>query len=80
MNEMTVKNTLRAWISGRAHLSSNITLADDKPILAAGILSSIDVTELILYIEHLKNEEVDFMKIDPKSLTNINSIYENFFN
>jgi acyl carrier protein len=42
-------------------------------------LSSLDIVELILFIESLRGSEVDQDSIEPESLTNIDSLYANFF-
>jgi acyl carrier protein len=54
-------------------------LDDQTPILESGILSSLDVVELILFVESLRGEEVDVDRIEPESLTNIDTLYDTFF-
>ena len=64
----------------RAELADAKTeLKDDTPILESGLLSSLDVVELILFIENLKGAEVDVDDIEPEVLTNVNTIYDGFF-
>jgi acyl carrier protein len=52
---------------------------DQTPILESGILSSLDVVELIVFIESLRGEEVEVDSIEPEALTNIDTVYDTFF-
>lgn len=54
-------------------------LSDDTPILESGLLSSLDVVELIVFIESLKGEEVDVDRIEPDALANVEALYQTFF-
>lgn len=52
---------------------------DRTPILDSGILSSLDVVELVIFIESLRGEEVDVDSIEPEALLNVDSLFETFF-
>ena len=78
MNEVEVKQQLCAWILDRAKDKPD-DLKDDTPILEMGILSSLDVVELILFIEHLLEDEVDTEDLDAESIRDVNAIYATFF-
>ncbi len=78
MNEEEAKGELRTWILERAQASSDQSLKNDTPVLEEGLLSSLDIVELILFIESLKGGEVDVEDIDPESFRDINTIYEAF--
>ena len=54
-------------------------LDDQTPILESGILSSLDVVELIVFVESLRGEEVDVESIEPEMLTNVDTLYTTFF-
>ncbi len=79
MTELEVRSQIRDWIRNQAKLAPAKELRDDTPILDQGLLSSLDVTELILYIESLRGEEVDIAAIEPKVLKNIDTLYVAFF-
>ena len=74
-----MRERLRAWILRRSQSKAKTELKDDTPILESGLLSSLDVVELILFIENLKGAEVDVDDIEPEVLTNVNTIYDGFF-
>ena len=48
-------------------------------MLELGILSSLDVVELVLFIEDLRGGEVDADAIDPEAFTNISTLHSAFF-
>lgn len=79
MSETEIRSHLRDWILERAQAAPDRVLEDETPILDTGLLSSLDVVELILYVESLRGEEVDVDDIEPEILTNINTLYEGFF-
>lgn len=78
MKESEIRQKLRDWIVDRAKEKPD-DMADDTPILERGILSSLDVVELILFIERIKGDEVDMEKIQPETIRDVDAIYQAFF-
>jgi acyl carrier protein len=78
MNELEAKKELRTWIVDRAKDKPD-EMKDDTPVLETGILSSLDVVELILFIEHLLDDEVDTEDLDAEAIRDVNAIYATFF-
>jgi acyl carrier protein len=78
-NEDEIRAALRAWIVEHARTAIPSDLGDTTPILDSGLLSSLDVVELVLFIENLRGDEVDVDAIEPESLRNIDSLFEAFF-
>jgi acyl carrier protein len=78
-SETEVRDQLRTWILRRSKSAAGTGLKDDTPILESGLLSSLDVVELILFVESLRGEEIDVDAIEPEVLTNIDTIYDGFF-
>lgn len=79
MDHGEVRRLLRAWIlthSKSAAPPSEFT--DETPILETGLLSSLDVVELILYVESLTGVEVDIESLEPQALENMNSLFAYF--
>ncbi len=79
MSESEVRDQLRSWILRRSSKAPTTRLENDTPILESGLLSSLDVVELILFVENLRGEEIDVDAIQPEVLTNIDTIYDAFF-
>jgi acyl carrier protein len=78
-SEAEIRAALRQWILTRAQAEAGRVLHDDTPILEPGLLSSLDVVELILFIESLRGEEVDVDRIEPEALTDVDALYDAFF-
>lgn len=79
MTELEIRQKLRAWIVNRAKDKPK-NFQDDTPILASGILASLDVVELILFVEQLRDgEEVSVDDLEPAAIRDVNAIYETFF-
>ena len=79
MGEAEIRQQLRSWILDRASAPADRLKSDELPILDEGLLSSLDIVEFILFIESLRGEEVDIEAIEPEVFTNINALYEAFF-
>lgn len=79
MTESEVRARLKAWIIEHTKSTATADFSDDTPILERGLLSSLDIVEFVLYIEHLRNEELDTEDIDPEVFTSISTLYDAFF-
>jgi acyl carrier protein len=79
LTEAEIRQHLRAWIISRAKQKPD-QLPDDLPILEKGILTSLDVVELIVYIEKLRGgSEVPTDALEPTAFRDIDSMYRAFF-
>lgn len=78
MIEAEIRQRLREWIVNRAKDRPE-DMKDDTPILETGILSSLDVVELILFVEQLKGDEVSLDSLEPEAIRDVNAIYATFF-
>ena len=66
MDEKTIRDELRGWILERSGATPDRLERDDQPILDEGLLTSLDVVEFILFIESVREEEVDIEAIEPE--------------
>lgn len=80
MDESTFKEAVRHWIVERAGLASAETLGNETEIISDGILTSLDVVELILLIEELRGEEVEVESLEPESFRDLNTVVATFYN
>ena len=78
-DETRIRDALRRWIAESNSRTSVETLADDTPLFLNGILKSVQVSDLILYIEELAERAVDVEQIKPGAFRDIETIYRNFF-
>ncbi len=79
MDDKTIREELRAWILDRSGAAPDQLARDNQPILEEGLLSSLDVVEFILFIESLREEEVDIEAIEPEVFDSIDTLVEAFF-
>lgn len=77
--ESEIRAALKDWIARANGKISREALADDIPIFREGVLKSVQVPELILYIEELSERPVEVDKIVPGVFRDIDSIYRSFF-
>ena len=77
INQEKIKRELSLWLEKKA--LADIELSDDLNIIEAGIISSLDILELILFIEQLKGQKFNLKNIKAGSFNSINSIYNSFF-
>ena len=74
-----IRETLRSWITERSRKDLISPLLDDTPLIEQGILSSVQVMDVILLIERMRNRPVDVGELKPGSFRDINSIVSTFF-
>ena len=80
MNEVEVKGKLKSWIINRSKQQiSEHEITDDTPVIEAGLLSSLDVVEFVLYIESLLDDEIELEDLEPEVFTSTNTMYATFF-
>lgn len=75
----SVRETLRNWITEHSRKTLGSPLGDDTALIEQGILSSVQVMDVILLIERLRNRPVDVAELKPGSFRDLNSIMKTFF-
>jgi len=79
LHEEEIRTLLRRWIREHAGEKFERELTDDLPLLDSGVLSSLDVTELILFCEQIRGAEVEVELIEPGLLESIDTLYAGLF-
>ena len=74
-----IKSKIRKWLAQFHHESDIESIRDDLALIENKVISSIQIMDLILFIEHLRGTELKAEEIQAKSFHSINSIYEHFF-
>jgi acyl carrier protein len=78
-HENRIRDALRRWVVETSGSSRTAELDDSTPLFRSGLLKSVQVTDLILYIEELAERSVDIEQIKPGVFRDIDTIYRNFF-
>ena len=73
------REKVRAWMAQHSRKPIDGELADAMPLIEEGILSSIQVPDLILYIEELRGRPVDIHELKPGAFRSIDAIVATFF-
>ncbi|HEY2981601.1 MAG TPA: hypothetical protein VGJ22_10500 [Anaerolineales bacterium] len=77
--EAGVRQALKAWIVETSGKISADELAGDTPIIERRIISSLQIMDLILFIEELSGRSIDVEQLKVGVFRNIDAIYHNFF-
>ena len=77
--EIEIRQSLREWIAKTSGKIRAEDLTDDTPIIERRIISSLQLTDLILMLEKLSDNPIDVEMLKPGAFRDINAIYQNFF-
>jgi acyl carrier protein len=77
--EIEIRQSLREWIAKTNGKIRAEDLNDDTPIIERRIISSLQLTDLILMLEKLSDNLIDVEMLKPGAFRDINAIYQNFF-
>lgn len=77
--ETEIKNALRNWIVETNNKIQPEQLSDETPIIEQRIITSLQVMDLIFFIEKLSDRSIDVESMKVGVFRNINAIYDNFF-
>jgi acyl carrier protein len=77
--EAEIKQALREWIAKASGKIDAQSLSDETPIIERRIISSLQVMDLILFLERLSNRSVEIDLLKPGVFRDIDSIYSAFF-
>ena len=76
--ETEVKQMLREWVDKHAHRPVNGGLRDDTPILEQRIITSLQVMDLILFLEQLTGKPIEVEMLQPGAFRSIETLYQHF--
>jgi acyl carrier protein len=77
--EEEIRQSLRDWIIRTNNKIRPEELTDETPIIERRIISSLQVMDLILFLERLSDKPIEADDLKPGVFQNIDSIYKNFF-
>jgi len=78
--EREVREALREWIARKSGGKVEVhALTDQVPIVEQRIITSVQVMDLILFIERLRGRPVDVERLKVGVFRNVDAIYASFF-
>jgi acyl carrier protein len=78
--EEEIRQSLRDWIVKRNGKIKPEDLNDQTAIIEQRIISSLQVMDLIFFLEQLSGKPIEVDDLKPGVFRDIDSIYRNFFN
>lgn len=72
-----IKQMLRQWVLDQAR--APVQVDDDTQILEQRLIKSVQIMDLILYLEYLRGAPVEIEQLAPGAFASVNAIYERFF-
>lgn len=76
MNEQEAKTEIQKWIVSKSKTADSVEF--DTQLLSEKVISSLQIMELILFLEKLSGQKVKPEALKPGSFTDINTIYSAF--
>lgn len=75
----TIKAQIRQWIVEKKKLPDANAVANDTALIEQKILRSIDIVDLIMFIEFLREEPLHASELAPGAFHSVDTIADNFF-
>lgn len=79
MSEAEVRAALRAWVRGNNPDVPADEPADATPLIERRYLTSLQVADMLMYIEALRQAPIDAARIRPGVFASVDAIYAAFF-
>lgn len=77
-SEAEVRAVLRTWVRAHAGVEVPETLDDHTPLIPNRYLTSLQIAELLLFVEELRGESLDAGSLRPGAFRDIDTIYATF--
>lgn len=77
--EAEIRRALREWVVRTSGRIEPEELTDGTPIIERRIVTSLKITDLLLFLEDLAGRAVEIEKLKPGMFRDIDAIYDNFF-
>jgi acyl carrier protein len=78
VTDLEFRHALRDWIVRTSGKVGKDELSDDMPIMERRIITSVQVMDLILFIEETTGNAVDVEQLKPGAFRDINEIVARF--
>ncbi|MEO7443388.1 MAG: hypothetical protein ABIW46_07645 [Acidimicrobiales bacterium] len=77
-SERDLRLALREWLHDHSPVALDEGFDDATPLIASGFLTSLKVTDLLLFVEELRDAPLDPASLRPGVFRNIDTIYATF--
>jgi acyl carrier protein len=77
-SEAEVRQALRDWVVKTSGKVTPEQVTDATPIIEQRIISSLQIMDLIMFLEQLSGKRIDVAQLKPGVFRDINTIWRNF--
>jgi len=78
-NGLQIRQALRDWIVANSGKVAPEEVTEETPIIERRIISSLQVMDLILFLEQLGGRPIDVERLEPGAFHSIDAIVRGFF-
>ena len=79
MNQSGIRQALRQWVREHAATPAADALRDCTPLISSRLITSLQVLDLVLFIEELQGAPIDATMLRPQAFRDIDAICATFF-
>lgn len=76
--EAELRDALRAWVREHSPAPVGDDFSDTTPLISSGHLTSLQVTDLLLFVEELRRAPLDPASLRPGVFRDVDTIYATF--
>ncbi len=77
-NEADVRQALRDWVRDHATVEIPEPFDDQTPLITTRILTSLQIADLLLYVEELRGQRLEPGALRPGAFRDVDTIYAAF--
>ena len=77
--EAEIRAALRDWVVRVSGKIKHEELNDETPLIEERIITSLQIMDLILFLEKLSGQPVEVEQLKAGAFRNIDTLYRNFF-
>lgn len=78
-SEADIRQALRDWVVKTHGKIRPEDVHDDTPLIVRGLISSLQILDLLLFLEHLSGKPLTIDNLQAGVFRNINTLYQHFF-
>ena len=77
--EVEIRRSIRDWLSKASPAVPPPGIEDHTPLLEQKVITSLQLAELMLYLEQLRGRPIDIEELRPGTFRSVDAIWTGFF-
>jgi acyl carrier protein len=78
IEEQEFKAAVRQWVAQSSDKGASTVFDDDTPLIEQRVITSLQVMDLLLFIEEITGRSIDVERLQPGDFHSVNAIYRHF--